>query len=79
MRFRYRLSTFWENEKYLGTPLFYMIATFLVLITACICIGLVVLPCFLTCIFNHWYWLLLWFLTIPLCIGDFALLIGILV
>ena len=78
MGLRYRIYTFWKYEKYDETPLFCMIATFLIMVTVGIGFGLFALPIFLACVFNHWCWFLLWFITIPLSIGCFALLIDVL-
>ena len=69
------MNNWWEYQKRYRTTLFCMIATFLVLLCVGICLGLMAVPVLFTAVFNHWLWLLLWIITIPLCVGVFDKLI----
>ena len=65
------MYNWWENEKRYSTTLYYMIATFLILLCISVCFGLMAIPVVLTAIFNYWLWLLLWIIMLPLCVGAF--------
>lgn len=71
-----KIYHFWENAKYLQTASYYMIVTFLVIMTIGICAGLLLLPVVLACLFT-WGWLFSWIITVPLCIGVICKLIEI--
>jgi amino acid transporter len=72
-----KIYNFWEDEKRLGSVLFYMIATFLSMLAIGTIIGLFALPCVLASVFGNWIWLFLWFIAIPLCAGILCKLIEI--
>lgn len=72
------MYNWWEEQKRYRTTLYYMIGTFLFLLCACICLGALALPAVLAGIFSHWLCLLLWFITIPLCVGAVKVIIEIL-
>ena len=65
------MYNWWEEQKRYSTTLYYMIATFLILLFIAVCFGLMAIPLVLTAIFNHWLWLLLWIIMLPLCVGAF--------
>lgn len=71
-----KIYYFWEDEKRLQTTLYYMIATFLVMLSIAVCICLAALPIILASIFTG-YLLFLWIVTIPLCVGVICTLINI--
>lgn len=72
-----KIYYFWEDVKREQSALFYMIATFLVMVLLGVAIGLFALPIILACSFNSGYWLLLLLLTVPMCAGVFCKLIEI--
>ncbi len=72
-----KIYYFWEDVKRQQTALYYMIATFLVIVALGICAGLLLLPVVLACLFAYGVWLILWIVTIPLCAGVICKLIEI--
>lgn len=70
-----KIYYFWEDVKYEQSALFYIIVAFLVMVFLGVALGLFALPIILACEFNSGYWLLLLFVTIPLCAGVICKLI----
>ena len=75
MKLSDRIYYFWEDVKREQSVLFYMIATFLVMVFLAVAIGLFALPIILACELNGGYWILLWLITGPLGVGVFCKLI----
>ena len=71
-----KIYYFWEDTKHEQSVLFYMIATFFVMVAAVMVVGLFALPIILACALG-WYWLFLWFITIPMIMGVISQLIDI--
>ena len=67
----YKMYNWWEEQKRCETTLYWMIGTFFILLCIGICFGFMVIPVVLTVVFNHWLWLLLWLIILPLCVGVF--------
>lgn len=72
-----KIYYFWEDTKHEQSVLFYMIATFLVMVFLGIAFGLFGLPVALACYLNSGWWLLLLPIAIPLGVGVFCKLIEI--
>ena len=72
-----KIYYFWEDVRCEQSALFYIIATFLVMVFLGVALGLFALPIILACEFNSGYWFLLLFVTIPLCAGVICKLIEI--
>ena len=72
-----KIYYFWEDVKREQSALFYMIATFLVMVFLGVAIGLFALPIILACELNSGFWILLLLVTIPLGAGVFCKLIEI--
>ena len=70
-----KIYYFWEDVKREQSVLFYMIATFLVMVLLGVAFGLFALPIVLACELNSGFWLLLFFVTVPLGVGAFCKLI----
>lgn len=66
-----KIYNFWSKNKRCSTVIYYMICTFLFMVTLGVCLGLFALPIILAGVFT-WHWLFSWLITIPLCIGAFA-------
>ena len=72
-----KIYCFWEAIKRKQTALYYMISTFLIIVTICICAFLLLLPVVLACWLVSWVWFVLWIVDIPLLVGAICKLIEI--
>lgn len=66
---RYSMSNWWKYHKRHETALYWMISVFLVMFITVFFLASLIVPFLLCAFLNCCWWLLLWFVTIPLNAG----------